>query len=361
MRQTFLEINIDNFKNNVKEIKRYYGSDVTIMPVIKANAYGTYINKQIDLINEFDIVAVAIVDEGIALRNLGYNKEIFILNQPDIEEIDEIIENDLTIGISSVEFLKELKNITQKLKVHIELETGMGRTGVNINNIDWFAKEIKENENIIVEGVYTHLSSADIDFEYTNKQLKIFRDGKIKLKKYFDFKYVHSLASNGIQNFKSDEFNLIRPGIILYGYESNDKTLEKINIKPVAKLKSKINFIKEVEKDTSISYSRKFITKGKTKIATVPIGYADGIPRTLSNKGFVVVNGRKVPIVGNVCMDSFMIDVTNIEDVKVGDFAYIWDNELIKLEEVASLCDTINYEIISRISDRVPRIMISEK
>lgn len=358
MRQTFLEINLDNFKYNVKKIKEYYGSSIELMPVIKANAYGTYINKQIDLINEFDIVAVAIVDEGITLRELGYKKEIFILNQPDIVEIDEIIENKLTVGISSIEFINKIKDIEKEIKVHIELETGMGRTGVNIDDIEKIAKELKQNDNIKVEGVYTHLSSADIDYEYTNNQLESFEKGKNILNKYFNLKYFHSLASNGIQNFKSDKFNLIRPGIILYGYESNSKTLDMIDIKPVATLKSKINFIKEVEANTSISYSRKFITKEKSKIATIPIGYADGISRLLTNKGFVVINGKKAPIVGSICMDSFMVDITNIENVKVGDFAYIWDNNLIKLEDVAKLCDTINYEIISRISDRVPRIMI---
>ena len=310
------------------------------------------------LLNKFDILAVAIVDEGINLRNLGYEKEIFVLNQPDIKEIDEIIKSNLTIGISSIEFLEELKNIQNEVKVHIEVETGMGRTGVNLNYIENFAQELLKNSNIIVEGIYTHLSSADIDFEYTKEQLKNFEKAKNLLDKYFDFKYVHSLASNGIQNFKSDKYNLIRPGIILYGYESNKDTLNKIDIKPIATLKSRINFVKEVSENTSISYSRKFITNRKSKIATVPIGYADGIPRELSNKGFVVINGKKAPIIGNICMDSFMVDITDIENVKVGDFAYIWDNEVIKLEEIAKACNTINYEIISRISDRVPRIMI---
>ncbi len=360
MRQTFLEIDLDNFKYNVENIKKYYGSNIELMPVIKANAYGTYINKQLDLLNEFNIVAVAIVDEGIELRKLGFKKDIFVLNQPDINEIEEIIENNLVVGISAIEFINEIKNINKEIRVHLELETGMGRTGISLNDLEKIAKELKNNENIKIEGVYTHLSSADIDFEYTNKQLEIFAKGKEILEKYFNLKYFHSLASNGIQNFKSDKFNLIRPGIILYGYESNEKTNEMIDIKPVAKLKSRINFIKEVENNTSISYSRKFITKHKTKIATIPIGYADGISRALTNKGEVVINGKKAPIIGSVCMDSFMVDITNIDNVKVGDFAYIWDNDAIKLEDIANLCDTINYEIISRISDRVPRVMIKK-
>ena len=144
----------------------------------------------------------------------------------------------------------------------------------------------------------------------------------------------------------------------MYGYESGEGIKEKIDLKPVCKLKSEITYIKEVEIGTSISYGRKFITKRKSKIATIPIGYADGLKRNLSNKGFVIVNNKKAPIVGSVCMDSCMIDVTDIEDVKVGDDVYIWDNKIITLEEISSLCSTINYEIISTISARVPRKFI---
>ena len=132
--------------------------------------------------------------------------------------------------------------------------------------------------------------------------------------------------------------------------------MEKINLKPICKLKSKVTFLKEVPENTSIGYSRSFITKRRTKVATIPIGYADGLRRALSNKGEVVIRNKKVPIIGNVCMDSCMLDVTDLDDVSVGDDVYIWDNKNITLEEVARLCDTINYEIISTISYRVPRI-----
>lgn len=360
MRQSFMEVDLDNFNYNLKQIQKYIKEGVKIMPVIKANAYGTYINKDLDTINKFDIVAVAMVEEGIILRKIGYKKEIFILNQPDIEEIDEIIENDLVVGISSFEFLKALNNIKSKIKIHIELETGMGRTGVNKQELSEFIKLIKENSKIEVEGAYTHLSSADFDFDYTNKQIKIFEEDVKKIKESFDLKYVHAQASNGILNFKIEECNLVRPGLILYGYESFENLTEKLDMKPVAKLKARINYIKEVEEGTSISYSRRFITDKKSKIATVPIGYADGISRELSNKGFVSLNGKKAPIIGSVCMDSFMIDITDFENVSVGDFVYIWDNETIKLDEIAQSCNTINYEIISRISERVPRVMLKK-
>lgn len=147
---------------------------------------------------------------------------------------------------------------------------------------------------------------------------------------------------------------MIRPGIMLYGYYPDEKLKEKIKLKPCMTLKSKISFIKEVEEGTSISYGRTYITKQKAKIANVPIGYADGIKRKLSNKGHVVINAKKVPIVGTICMDSFMIDVTGL-DVKIGDDVYIWDNKNITVEEIAKQCDTINYEILSTISNRVIR------
>ena len=355
-RPTVLEINLDNFEYNLNQIKNKLKPETKIMPVIKANAYGTYINKRLDILNKFDIVAVAIVDEGEDLRKLGYEKEIFVLNQPDINEIEKITKNNLTIGLSSIEFLKEVKKQNKDLRVHIEIETGMGRTGVTLEKIEEFIEEIKNTKNIKVEGIYTHLSSADNDEEYTKKQLKIFSEAVEKItKKINTIKYIHSSASNGIVNYPEGQYNLVRAGMILYGYESGEGIKEKIDLKPVAKLKSKITYLKEVEKGTSISYGRRFITKKKSKIATIPIGYADGLRRCLSNKGEVLINGKKAPIIGSVCMDSFMADVTDLPEVKLGDTVYIWDNEKITLDELAKKCDTINYEIISTISDRVPR------
>jgi alanine racemase len=357
VRATSLEINLENFKYNMAEIQKYVGDSVTLMPVIKANAYGTHINKRIELMNNYEIVAVAIAEEANCLRNNGYKGEILILNQPDINDIDTILKQNVSIGMSSTNFLKQIVLKKQKAKVHLELETGMGRTGIYLKDLDEFIKCVKQYENINVEGVYTHLSSADNDEDFTKEQLSKFEEGALKIKEEFsNLKYIHSSASNGLLNFKSDICNLVRPGIILYGYQSSSSTLEKIDLKPIAKLKSKISFIKEVEKDTSISYGRTFIADKKMKVATIAIGYADGIRRSLSNKGYVVINGKKEPIIGTVCMDSFMVDVTEILDAKLGDEVYIWDNEIITLEDIAKWCDTINYEILSTISDRVPRV-----
>lgn len=356
MRPSVLEVNLNNFIYNVEQIQNFVGKDIKIMPVVKANGYGSHINMRLDIMNRFDIVAVALVSEAIYLREIGYDKEIFVLNQPALEEIDLIINNNITIGLSDLSFLEELGKRKDNVKVHIEIDTGMGRTGVL--DLDNFIFELKKYSNVIVEGVYTHLSSADSDYEYTDKQLDKFERSVVILKEHFNLKYIHSSASNGLLNFKSSYCNTVRPGLILYGYESYPGVLNKIDIKPVCKLKSKITFLKEVDEGTSISYSRSYITDKKTKVATIPMGYADGIRRSLSNRGNVVVKNTIVPIIGKVCMDSFMIDVTNL-DVKVGDEVYLFDNELIKVEDIASIYDSINYEVISTISDRVPRKFIN--
>ena len=357
-RPTYLEINLNNFIYNISKVKELVG-DRTLMPVIKANAYGTYISKRLDILNLFDIVAVATVDEGVELRNLGYQKEIFILNQPYKDEINKIIDNDITIGLSSIEFLNELLKLNTKVKVHLEIETGMGRTGINVEELDSFIDKL--NSNIIVEGIYTHLSSADIDRDYTYNQLNLFKRAILMIEKRINnIKYIHAAASNGIVNYKESYFNLVRVGIIMYGYPSADDTLTKIDLKPVAKLKSKITFLKTVPANTSISYGRSYKTNKETKVATIAIGYADGLRRELSNNWYVLINNKKCPIIGKICMDSFMADVTDLDDVRVGDEVIIWDNENIKLEDIAERCNTINYEILCTISERVPRKFIKE-
>lgn len=358
-RPTVMEINLKNFEYNVSQIKEKIGIDVNIMPVIKANAYGTYINKVNEVLNKFDIVAVAIVDEAVELRKQGYTKEIFVLNQPYKDEISKIIKYNISIGISSDSFVEELGKTGKEVFVHIEIGTGMGRTGINPLRTKEYIEKIKKYKNIIIEGIYTHLSSADCDFDYTNKQIEGFEKAiSVAKENLNNLKYIHASASNGILNFSKAYYNLVRPGMILYGYKSCDDINGKIDLKPVSKLKSKITFLKEVEKGISIGYSRSFITNRRTKIATVPIGYADGLKRALSNTGEVIINTQKAKIIGKICMDSFMVDVTDIENVKVGDDVYIWDNEIITVDEIAKICNTINYEIISTISVRVPRVYI---
>lgn len=355
-RPTVMEISINNFLHNIEKIKEKC-PDSKLMPVIKANAYGTYLNTRLEILNMFEIVAVANVDEAVQVRELGYEKEIFVLNQPFETEIDKIIKYNIVVGVSSYRFIELLGETGKKVHVHIEIGTGMGRTGVHPYRLEKFINKIKSN--IAVDGIYTHLSSADIDDEYTKNQIKSFNVAVNTAKEMLgDLKYIHANASNGILNYPESNFNLVRPGIIMYGYKSSEDTYEKIDIKPVVSLKSKITFLKEVEANTSIGYSRSYITDRISLIATVPIGYADGFRRTFSNGWKVMINNQLVPIIGKVCMDSFMVDVTDIKDVKLGDEVIIWDNENITLDDLAEKCDTINYEILCTIGSRVPRKFI---
>jgi alanine racemase len=356
MRPTVLEIDLNRFKENVKEIQTFAGSK-TIMPVVKAEAYGTYLNRNLEAMNLFEIVAVATCDEAIEIRNIGFEKEIFVLNQPYEDDIDNISKYNVTIGLSDRSFLEKVIKLNKKLTVHLEIETGMNRTGIKLEELEDYIKLIKSSNCIYVEGVYTHLSSADFDDDYTKMQLDTFKKAVEIVKNNFDtIKYIHSSASCGILNYDDGVFNLIRPGIIIYGYEPFEHALEKIHVKPVATLKSKVIFLKEVKKGESIGYSRKYKAPEDIMLATVPIGYADGYKRALTNKAFAVINGVKVPVVGSVCMDSIMINVSGVKDVKVGTDVYLWDNELYTIEEMADSIGTVNYDIIASMMPRVKRI-----
>ena len=356
-RPTYLEINLNNLKFNINQIKKKISNNVNIMPVIKANGYGTHINQRLDFLNEFEIVAVANVDEAVYIRELGYKKDIFVLNQPFETEIEKIIKYQITVGISSYQFAEKLAQTNQKVTVHIEIGTGMGRTGVHPHKIEEYLKKLPKN--IEVEGIYTHFSSADVDDTYTKKQLKSFCEAvEVANRILGKIKYIHAAASNAILNYPESHFNLIRPGIILYGYPAAKDTFEKIDLKPITKLKTQVTFLKTVSEGTSIGYGRSYVTSKETKIATIPLGYADGFRREFSNGWNVLIKGKMAPIIGKICMDSFMIDVTDIENVNVGDEVIIWDNENITVEDLAQKCGTINYEILCTIGERVPRKFI---
>ncbi len=356
MRQTVMEIDLNALNHNINEIKKYIKNQ-NIIPVIKANGYGTFINMRTDILNNFDIVGVAIVDEAIALRNFGYKNEILVLNQPFYEEIDDIIKYNISVGICEKSFIQKVIDNNQTAKMHLEIETGMNRTGIKVEDLQDFINLVKTSPRIIIEGVYTHFSSADNDEDYTKMQINKFEEAvKIVESNFETIKYIHASASSGILNFEVPSCNYVRPGIMLYGlmpYESSDK---KIDLKPISKLKSKVSFVKEIKAGESVSYGRTFTALHDMKIATVAIGYADGLRRELSKRGQLIINNQKVPIVGKICMDSLMVDISNIENVKVGDEVYIWDNVNQYVEDIAKECDTINYEILSTISNRVLRI-----
>ena len=340
-RPSKLQVDISAILNNYNIIQKLQ-PDKKILPILKAKGYGIGLETIGTLINKLhiDTIGVAIVDEGIELReSLNYDKEIIVLNQPSIEEIDNILEYNITTGGCYFEFLQEL--------------------GVQQQNLETFVNSLSKLKNIEIEGIYTHFAASDTDLEFTRLQIENFNKAVEYIKsKISTIKYVHCGNSGAIIQIKNLPGNMVRPGIMLYGYLPDESLKGKVQLTPSCVLKSKITFIKEVEENTSISYGRKFITKRKSKIANVPIGYADGIPRSLSNSGNVIVQGNKVPIVGTIYMDSFMIDVTELENVQIGNEVYIWDNKKITIEEIAKKCNTINYEILSTISNRVIREII---
>ncbi len=354
-----MDVNTENFIYNYEQIKNFVGKDVDIMPVFKDNAYGSFINYNIELINKLDIkiIGVAIIDEGIKLRELGYTGNILILNQPLFEEMHFADKYNLTVSVASISLLNKLVNSNGNYKIHIEIETGMGRTGLKLEELEEFLEIAKASDNISIEGIFTHFSSSDSDMNYTDMQIAIFAKAINIAKEKINLKFIHCCNSAGIINFPEAHFNLVRPGLILLGYYPDEKLKNKIHLKPVLTLRSKISFLKEVQENTYISYNKDFCTKRISKIATVPIGYADGLRRSLSNKGNVVINGKIAPIVGKVCMDCFMVDVTEI-NANVNDDVYIWDNGKISVEDIARIYDTINYEVISSLSERIPRKFI---
>lgn len=232
----------------------------------------------------------------------------------------------------------------------------MGRVGLTPENTLDFIKKVRKLKNVTIEGIYTHFASADTNEEYTKKQIRQFESVLDSLKKeQIGIPYVHAAASSGILNFPESYYNLVRPGIIVYGYLPDESLTGKINLKPSTKLKSTVAFLKTVPKGTKISYSGTYETTKETKIATIPMGYADGYRRLLSNKADVLIRGKRAPIIGTVCMDNFMVDVSHIPDVRIGDEVTLWDNEEITIEELARKCGTISYELLSTISRRVPR------
>lgn len=368
MRRSYLEVDLSAISHNIKVIKEKLGNNVEIMPVIKANAYGTGSTQLKEVLekNNINIVAVAIPEEGIELVNKGIKADILVLNQLVVEEeIQNVVDNNIIAGISRYEIAEQIDGYSMEKnkisRVHIEIDTGMGRVGIQVAEALEFVEKVTKLKNIKIEGIYTHFSSADSSREYTLNQIEKFNKVVQTLKKNgYEFKYVHASASSGIINFEEAKYNLVREGIILYGYYPDKTMKEKIELKPCSKLKSTVVFLKTVPANVPISYCRNYITKKETKVATIPIGYADGIRRALSNKGRVYINGKYAPIIGNVCMDNFMVDVTEIQNIKVGDEVIIWDNENIELEEIADKCDTINYEILCDISSRIPRKYINE-
>ncbi|MCI1931925.1 MAG: alanine racemase [Clostridia bacterium] len=364
------EIDLDALDFNIKSIIKKVGQKAKIIGTIKADGYGhgAWEVAKVLMANGVDMFSVAMLDEAVNLRNDGLDKPILILGTTPPEYYSDIVKYDITQQVSSLSqaegLNKTAENLGKKVSVHIALDTGMGRIGFAPceKSIDDIIK-ISSMKNLEITGLFTHFSTSDEkDKTYTLEQKKKYMWTVTHLEEkgvHIPFKHIANSAA--IMDFNDLMFDAVRPGIILYGlYPSKDVIKKNLPLKPVMSLKARINYIKTVDKDTSISYGRTYRTEGKKTIATIPAGYADGYSRLLSNKGHILISGKRAPIIGRICMDQFMADISGIE-------ADEWDeavlmgrqgNEEITADEIADAIGTINYEVVCMINKRVPRVYI---
>lgn len=372
LRSAWAEIDLSCIEHNISEIKQRVAG-TQIIGVVKADAYGHGAVEVSEVLikNGVSTLAVATLDEAIQLRDANINIPIILLGLTPIKSISAIWEYGITPVLASFSDALALSNSAykgkQKLEVLIALETGMGRIGYmyNRNSINEI-RDISKLPNIKIKGLFSHFATADErDKTFTYEQINIFKD------------FCKNLNSHGVPTpFRTHAnsaatielpeawFDAVRPGIIIYGCypsENVDKTI--INLKPAMSLKANIVFLKKVPAGTSISYGRNFITERESLIATLPLGYADGYPRLLSGRGRVIIKGQYAPLVGNICMDQCMVDVTDIADIKIFDQVILMGSQgdkVILADEIAEKTGTINYEIVSRIGKRLPRIYITK-
>lgn len=372
MRPVWAEIDLDKAAYNMKNIKKLV-KDKEVIAVVKADCYGHGADDlaPVFLENGASRLAVAILTEGIELRKKNITAPIMILGYTPLELGEELINNDIEQTVYDLEYAKKLSNIAERLgkkaKIHIALDTGMGRIGFIPNEESIEAVEkIASLNGIEIIGIFTHFSTADeYDKNYTNEQFKKIKNFISELeKRNINIPLKHVSNSGAIMDMPETYLDAVRAGIILYGYyPSNEVNKEKLDIKPILTLKTTVSHVKEVEEGTSISYGRTFITERKSKIATIPIGYADGYSRLLSGKAKVIINGKFAPVVGRICMDQCMIDVTDIGEVKVGDEVILLGEEgnlKFNADDFAEIMGTINYEITCMLKQRIPRVYIKK-
>lgn len=371
LRPVWAEINLDNLAFNMRQIRKISKSK-DIIGVVKADAYG---HGALDvapvlLENGATSLAVAVVSEGVELRRGGIEAPIMILGFTPPSLIDNLLKYDIEQTVFSFDYAKELSRIAQrkhkKAKIHIALDTGMGRIGFLPNEESIHEVEkISELPNIEIKGLFSHFATADEkNKEYASYQLNNFNKFYEALKRRgVNIKIRHIANSAAIIDLPETHFEAVRPGIILYGYYPSEEVYRsKIELKPVMELKTNIAHIKNVPSGQYISYGRKFQSSRESVIATLPVGYADGYTRLLFNKAKVIINGKFAPVVGRICMDQCMVDITDIEgEVKVGDeVILIGERNGVELnaEHIAEMLGTISYEVICMITKRVPRVYI---
>jgi alanine racemase len=365
------EINTKNICHNLQKI-RDKTKDKYILAMVKANAYGHGMIEISKFLRTQDIeyLGVAFIHEAVKIRQAGDNGKILVMVSPEPQDADLFIDYNIETAFSSFKILKyyEKRAIERDVIIygHLYIDTGMHRDGMAIEDAIPFMDYVKDNPNIKITGLMTHLATADMpDIAFANKQLERFENIRKELDTLgYKFKYIHCSNSAGIPNYPSAHYNMVRPGISIYGMMSNKQMAKEMDLKPVLSWKSKVMHCVNVPKGDYIGYSNSpaypYFAKTDMEIAVVPSGYADGLPRSLTNKLQCLINGKRFNSVGSICMDEFMVDITG-EKVKQGDEVVIigeQGDEEISVYELAELAHSIPYERTSAISDRVKRVFV---
>ncbi|MBQ8164800.1 MAG: alanine racemase [Clostridia bacterium] len=372
--RTWVEIDLDNLAYNARLVREKTSENAEVMGIVKADAYGHGAVEcaKILLNNGISRLGVSMLDEAIQLRNNGIKAPILILSDVESERCDELVLNDITAAVFTKEYAERLsrcaKMFNKKVKIHIKLDTGMGRVGFNPENDIDVIEYISKLPFVEIEGAFSHFAVSDEDTdEYTYIQFKRFCSAIEKIEsRGINVQIKHISNSAAILRFPDMHLNMVRAGIILYGLHPSSVTKAlNIELKPVMTLKSRITLIKTLSEDSPISYGCTYTAKKGDKIATIPIGYADGFQRRLGNKAKVCINGIRANIIGRVCMDQCLADVSEIENISAGDVAIIFGGNItcdykenISCDEISELSETINYETVCLIGKRVPRVYI---
>ncbi|HCA22306.1 MAG TPA: alanine racemase [Lachnospiraceae bacterium] len=361
------DIDLDAVRYNIEQLKALNPSDRKTLLVIKADAYG---HGAVTFAEEFDDLAdyfgVACIDEGVELRRAGVTKPILILGNTDEEDFETAIENDITMAVYNADKCKLLSDTALKLgkkaKVHIKADSGMSRIGFQCNEDGVReASKLLSMEGLDVEGVFTHFAKADtVDKNDAIGQRTRFNEFINALtERGFIFSIKHIDNSAGAMEIHSNGFDMMRLGIAIYGLEPSDEMNRELVLKPAMTLKAHITHIKTLEPGRGISYGWTYVTEKEMRVATVSAGYADGYPRAQSNLGRVLIRGRYAPILGRVCMDQFMVDVTDIPEAELRDEVILFGTDgvlSIPVEEVAEPANSFNYELVCNVARRVPRV-----
>jgi len=364
-RPTWAQIDLENLEHNFLQVKKRLDPGTKILVTVKAEAYGhglIPVSKKLESCG-VDFLGVASIDEGIALRKAGIKCPVLVLGLIFKNDFPPLFEYDLTISVCDAELSAALNNkarlLGKKANVHIKVDTGMGRIGIAHYDAYKLVQKICSFKNIKVEGIFTHFAFADMNKKFTSYQIDLF-DKLIKrlTGAKIDIPLVHAANSMGILDYRNSHFNMVRPGLVIYGLYP--KVNLKVNLKPVLSLKTKVVFAKNVPAGSGISYGHEYVTPRPTRIVTLPIGYGDGYPRNLSNKAPVLIAGKRFRICGRICMDQVMVDVGNTP-VKIGDEAVLIGTQgknRITVEELANLSNTIPYEIVCGLGSRIPRVSV---